>query len=154
MTAAVFECGHHRRVKPRRDGLYELTACPICAAPCPHQPCEAQPGHVCQTPSGTFSTTHRERIKAAGVTHRPVADKEISPQLAKAVDLFHDAMHSWRVVATDNSMTSTRSHRRATVLDDRAVVEALLQAGWTDPPPEHRRRGRVRAVGRAPVRQP
>ena len=136
MTAAVFECGHHRRIKPRRDGLYELTACPICAAPCPHKPCGARPGHVCQTPSGTFSMTHRERIKAAGITLRPVTDKEISPQLAKAVDLFHDAMqHAWRGAATDDSMTRKRSHRRATVLDDRAVVEALLQAGWTPPGP-------------------
>ena len=105
MTEAVFECGHHRRVKPRRDGLYELTACAVCAAPCPHKPCRARPGHVCQTPSGTFSRTHRERIDAAGVTRRPVTDKQISPELARAVELFHDAMHTWRGAATDDSAT-------------------------------------------------
>ena len=133
MSGAVFECGHHRRVKPRRDGLYELTACPVCAAPCPHQPCRARPGHVCHTPSGTFSRTHRERIDAAGVTRRPITDdRQISPQVARAVELFHDAMHAWRT-ATDESLTSKLSHRRARVLDDRAMVEALLHAGWTPP---------------------
>jgi hypothetical protein len=134
MTGAFFECGHHRRVKPRRDGLYELTACAVCAALCPHQPCRARPGHVCRTPSGAFSRTHRERIEAAGVTCRRVTDRGISPELAKAVDLFHDAMHAWRGAAIDESMTRKLSnHRRATVVDDRAVVEALLRAGWTPP---------------------
>jgi hypothetical protein len=133
MTGAVFECGHHRRVKPRRDGLYELTACAVCAASCPHKPCGARPGHVCRTPSGAFSRTHRERIEAAGVTCRRVTDSGISPELARAVDLFHDAMHTWHGAATDESMTRKLSHRRATVVDDRAVVEALLRAGWTPP---------------------
>jgi hypothetical protein len=46
-------------------------------------------------------------------------------------------MHTSRDIATDDSMTRKHSHRRATVLDDRAVVEALLQAGWTPPEPTH-----------------
>ena len=133
MSGAVFECGHHRQVKPRRDGLYELSACAVCAAPCPHQPCGARPGHVCHTPSGTFSRTHRERIDAAGVTRRPITDTEISPEIARAVELFHDAMHAWRGAATDDSTARKLSHRRAWVLDDRAMVEALLHAGWTPP---------------------
>ena len=145
MTRAVFECGHHRRVKPRRDGLYELTACPVCAAACPHQPCGARPAHVCRTPSGAFSRTHRERIEAAGITCHRVTDRAISPELARALDLFHDAMHAGRDVTIDESRTPKLSHhRRATVLDDRAVVEALLRAGWT--PPE--RAGRLRPGGR------
>jgi hypothetical protein len=49
------------------------------------------------------------------------------------VELFHDAMHTWRGIATDESATQKLSHRRAWVLDDRAVVEALLRAGWTPP---------------------
>jgi hypothetical protein len=50
------------------------------------------------------------------------------------VDLFHDAMQAWRDVTIDESMTRKLSHhRRATVVDDRAVVEALLRAGWTPP---------------------
>ena len=75
----------------------------------------------------------RERIAAAGVTCRRVTDRGISPELARAVDLFHDAMHAWRDVTIDESMTRKLSHRRATVVDDRAVVEALLRAGWTPP---------------------
>jgi hypothetical protein len=49
------------------------------------------------------------------------------------VELFHDAMHAWRGAATDDSTARKLSHRRAWVLDDRAVVEALLYAGWTPP---------------------
>jgi hypothetical protein len=49
------------------------------------------------------------------------------------VDLFHDAMHAWRGVATDELITRKLSHRRARVLDDHAMVEALLQAGWIPP---------------------
>ena len=76
--------------------------------------------------------THRERIAAAGVTCRRVTDSGISPELARAVDLFHDAMQAWRDAAIDESRTRKLSHhRRATVLDDRVVVEALLRADWT-----------------------
>ena len=100
----------------------------------PHQPCRARAGHVCQTPSGTFSRTHRERIEAAGVTRRPVTDdKHISAELARALDLFHGAMRAWRGAATDESLTRKLSHHQAWVLDDRAMVEALLHAGWTSP---------------------
>jgi hypothetical protein len=42
-------------------------------------------------------------------------------------------MHAWRGAATDESITRKLSHRRARVLDDRAMVEALLHAGWTPP---------------------
>jgi hypothetical protein len=77
--------------------------------------------------------THRERIEAAGVTCRRVTDSGISPELAQAVDLFHDAMQAWRGAAIDESRTRKLGHRRATVVDDRAVVEALLRAGWTPP---------------------
>ena len=60
-------------------------------------------------------------------------DLGISPEIARAVDLFHDAMQAWRDVGLDDSMTRRLSHRRATVVDDRAVDEALLRAGWTPP---------------------
>jgi hypothetical protein len=79
--------------------------------------------------------THRVRIEAAGVTRRRIADREVSPELATAVNLFHDAMNAWRAI-NDSTMRKT-SHRKALVLDDRAVVEALLHAGWTPPEGHH-----------------
>jgi hypothetical protein len=79
--------------------------------------------------------THRVRIEAAGVTRRRITDREIGPKLATAVDLFHDAMDTWRAI--NDSTTPKTSHRKALVLDDRAVVEALLHAGWTPPEGQH-----------------
>ena len=79
--------------------------------------------------------THLVRIEAAGVTRRRVADREISPELASAVDLFQDAMDTWRAI--NDSTRRKTGHRKALILDDRAVVEALLHAGWTPPEGHH-----------------
>jgi hypothetical protein len=136
----LFPCGHHRKVKPAPDGN-ELTGCPVCAVDCPNEPCGARRGDVCRTSAGGPTGAHSPRIAAAGVTRRLATDRarQISPQLARAVRLFHEAMHTWRGVAADGSRTRRISHGSGWVDErDRAVVEALLQAGWT--PPDQPRR--------------
>jgi hypothetical protein len=136
----LFPCGHHRKVKAGPDGN-ELTGCPVCAVDCPNEPCGARCGEVCRTSAGSPTGAHSGRITAAGVTRRLAADRarEISPELARAVGLFHEAMDAWRGVAANGSRSRRISHGCDWVDDrDCAVVEALLQAGWT--PPDQPRR--------------
>jgi hypothetical protein len=68
---------------------------------------------------------------------RPIPDREISPELAEAVAAFRDAMAVCRGNAIDDDPMTPKSRRQAWTVDDYAIVEALLRAGWTPPDGKH-----------------
>jgi hypothetical protein len=62
---------------------------------------------------------------------RPIPDREISPELAEAVDAFRDAMAVCRANAIDDGPMTPKSRRQAWAVDDYAIagVRQFLDIG-------------------------
>lgn len=60
-----FPCGHHGHYINRKAGMFQATACGLCAGPCPR--CHSQTGHYCNSGTGWGAVTHAARYKAHGI---------------------------------------------------------------------------------------